>query len=139
MAKKKRNSRKYKLSSWGPHAGYMIKYCDEILYLTRVYLAKEGERNLKTFTSHRCVYPATLRYLHLLGESTNRIPLPIRGTHPEIEWRKLIATRNVMVHRNEEVKPKTVFNMVEYHVPNLLPKLHNFKNHIKKYSQGEKS
>lgn len=37
-------------------------------------------------------------WLELIGEAATRIPDEVRGVHPEIPWRMIIATRNRPIH-----------------------------------------
>jgi uncharacterized protein with HEPN domain len=41
---------------------------------------------------------AVLRNLHTLSESAQRLSEDLRVQHPEIDWRAIIAFRNVVVH-----------------------------------------
>ena len=122
----KRKPSKLSYDYWGHHSGLMIRYCEEILYLT------EDIDDIKTFVAHRCVYPATLRYIHLLGESTKCIPDFVRERFPDIEWKDMIAMRNVVAHNDEGIDTQQIWDTVQYSVPNLLPKMHRFKKKTEK-------
>ena len=120
MSKKRKTHKTGSHEEWKPEIDHMMRYCGEILHLT------EG-MNFKEFVSHRCVYPATLRYIHLLGESPKKIPRKIRRKHPEISWRKMIVTRNHVAHNDEDIDTKMIMRVVKKKVPKLLPKLNKFK------------
>lgn len=41
---------------------------------------------------------AVLRHLQTMTESTQRLSEALEDRHPEVEWRRIIAFRNVLVH-----------------------------------------
>jgi uncharacterized protein with HEPN domain len=41
---------------------------------------------------------ATLQKLTVIGEAAARLPQAFRETHPQIEWRDIVAFRNIAVH-----------------------------------------
>jgi uncharacterized protein with HEPN domain len=41
---------------------------------------------------------AVVRNLEIIGEAAGRLPEKVRNTAPEIEWRKIVALRNILVH-----------------------------------------
>ena len=88
--------------------------------------------DIKTFVAHRCVYPATLRYIHLLGESSTHIPDFVHERFPDIEWSKMIAARNVVAHNDEGIDAEKIWRIVKSSTPQLLPKMHRFKKKTEK-------
>jgi uncharacterized protein with HEPN domain len=50
------------------------------------------------FDERGMVFDATVRNLELLGEAANQLPDAVRAKAPEVEWRKLIGLRNILVH-----------------------------------------
>ncbi|GMW05524.1 MAG: DUF86 domain-containing protein [Gammaproteobacteria bacterium] len=39
-----------------------------------------------------------MRNIELLGEAARQIPPEVRGRAPDIEWTKIIALRNILIH-----------------------------------------
>lgn len=56
---------------------------------------REGRERL--LASHT-LQDAVLRNLQTLSESALRLPESIKAKHPEIEWRRIAAFRNLLVH-----------------------------------------
>ncbi len=50
------------------------------------------------FINDTLVYDATLRNLELIGEAATHIPNDVRNDYPEIQWRRIIGTRNRLAH-----------------------------------------
>lgn len=56
----------------------------------------EGGR--ERFTGSHTIQDAVLRNLQVLAESTGRLSDSLKASQPDIEWRKITAFRNVLVH-----------------------------------------
>jgi uncharacterized protein with HEPN domain len=50
------------------------------------------------FGQHGLAYDAIVRNIELLGEAARQIPVEIRAGVPGIEWTKIIALRNILIH-----------------------------------------
>lgn len=64
--------------------------------ITDIERYTQGNRAL--FMGNDLVRNATLRQLQIMSESTTRLSEDIKQTLPDIEWRKLAAFRNILVH-----------------------------------------
>lgn len=60
-----------------------------------------------------------MRNLELLGEAANQIPDEIRARAPEIEWRKLIGLRNILIHSYFGVDEDILWDLVKNKVRSL--------------------
>jgi uncharacterized protein with HEPN domain len=50
------------------------------------------------FLSNDLLYDATAHKLTIVGEAAARISDEVKDRYPQIEWRKVIGLRNVLVH-----------------------------------------
>lgn len=62
---------------------------------------------------------AVLRNLHTQSESVGRLSDEAKGRHPEIEWRRIGAFRNVVVHDYLGIDLAQVWDIVERDLPKL--------------------
>lgn len=62
---------------------------------------------------------AVLRNLQTLAESTQRLSEAARARRPEIEWRRIAAFRNVLVHNYLGVDLKRIWEVLQVDVPRL--------------------
>jgi uncharacterized protein with HEPN domain len=62
---------------------------------------------------------AVLQKLIVIGEGAARLPQLFREQHPEIEWRDIIAFRNIAVHAYFAVDWSIVWNTINEDVPEL--------------------
>ncbi len=109
------------------HFQDMIDYCEKVLSYT------DG-LDYEAFNADTLVYDATLRNLVLIGEAAIHIPGDIRDAHPEIHWRRFIATRNHLAHGYSGIDDDVIWDVIRTDVPNLLPELRNLLNEVNKES-----
>ena len=73
----------------------------------------------QAFMNSHTLQDAVLRNLQTLTESTQRLSESIKSSHPEIEWRRLAAFRNILVHEYLGVDLEIVWQIVERDLPTL--------------------
>ena len=56
---------------------------------------------------------AVVRNLEIIGEAAGRLPENIRTATPEIEWRKIVALRNILAHEYFGVSLPVVWDIVQ--------------------------
>ena len=62
---------------------------------------------------------AVLQKLIVIGEAAARLPQKFKDQYPIIEWRDIVAFRNILVHSYFSVKLDIVWETVQYDVPSL--------------------
>ena len=62
---------------------------------------------------------ATLRNLHTMTETTQRLSDDIKTAYPDIEWRTLSAFRNVLVHDYLGIDIQLIWRVANQDVPRL--------------------
>ena len=62
---------------------------------------------------------ATLRKLSLIGEAAKRVPDAIRALAPEIPWRKIVGTRNRLMHAYQGTEMSALWTILSADVPAL--------------------
>ena len=55
------------------------------------------------FLSDEMLQAAVERYLEIIGDAAGQISAELRRRHAEIQWRRIIGLRNVLIHRYPEV------------------------------------
>jgi uncharacterized protein with HEPN domain len=60
---------------------------------------------------------AVLRNIMVIGEAANRTPNDFRMLHPEIEWSKIIRSRNIVSHDYDDVDYSIIWKIITVHLP----------------------
>ena len=71
------------------------------------------------FIDERKTQDAVLRNLHTLSESVQRLSDSLRARYSEVDWRSIIAFRNVVVHNYLGVDLGQIWDIVETDIPEL--------------------
>ncbi|WP_289500116.1 HepT-like ribonuclease domain-containing protein [Gloeocapsopsis sp. IPPAS B-1203] len=50
------------------------------------------------------IQSAVERQLEILGEAAGRVSEAFRCTHSEIDWRRIVGLRNILIHRYDEIQ-----------------------------------
>ena len=79
--------------------------------------------NIDQFEIDEKTFDAVVRNLEIIGEASNHIAPQIRNLHPDVEWRKIIALRNIVVHAYFGVDIDIIWDLVENKVPELLDQI----------------
>ncbi len=63
------------------------------------------------------------RKIEIIGEAARRVTEACQAAHPEIEWRKIIATRHIFAHDYDEIDYEVVWRIATVHAPALAAQL----------------
>lgn len=74
----------------------------------------------------KTVYAVT-RSIEVIGEAVKNIPQEVRNKNPEIPWKDIAGTRDVLIHGYFVVDLKTIWEVIEKD----LPKLKEHITHLK--------
>ena len=90
----------------------MLEFCNSVLAYTSGYDAQ-------SLGADAMRLDATLRKLSLIGEAATRVPEAMRALAPDIPWRKIIATRNRMIHAYQDTEMSALWSILSADVPAL--------------------
>ena len=75
------------------------------------------------------------RCLGIIGEAANKIDYEFARNYPEVEWRKMAATRNIIVHNYTGIDYEVMWQIITEDIPELEFQIKNILNeHDKKNS-----
>jgi uncharacterized protein with HEPN domain len=58
-----------------------------------------------------------------MGEAANRMPTEFTDKYSEVEWHKIISTRNIIIHSYDEIDDSIIWNIIQNSLPELQAKL----------------
>ena len=67
----------------------------------------------------------------ILGEAVKRLPQNIQDNHPEIPWKNIAGTRDVLIHCYEEADYEIIWNIVREQLPKLSPRFRSVLSGLK--------
>ena len=56
---------------------------------------------------------AVLRRLEIIGEAVKRIPDGVKKENPEIPWKKIAGTRDILIHEYDEVQLEWIWKTLQ--------------------------
>jgi uncharacterized protein with HEPN domain len=78
------------------------------------------ESDPSDFEEGRVARLAVERLLEILGIATMRLSQEFREAHPEIEWREIVAMRNVIAHQYDDIIFERLWDAMTVDVPELI-------------------
>lgn len=95
---------------------------DETVYLRHIMeCIRRIEENVaggrNQFMASHTLQDAVLRNLQTMTESAQRLPDELKAAHPDVEWQRIIAFRNVLVHDYLGIDLERIWEIVQRDVP----------------------
>jgi len=105
---------------WRFYVSDMIEFAEKVLAYT-------NGMDQNHFEQSGINYDATLRNLELIGEAATHIPDHVRQFAHHIDWRRIVATRNRLIHGYLGIDNDTLWSIIQTDLPALLNNLHALK------------
>ena len=59
------------------------------------------------------MYFAIVKNIEIIGEASYMLSLDFKDTHPDTNWKVIVAMRHFLVHGYYQVDPEEVWNVIE--------------------------
>lgn len=105
---------------WRFYVSDMIEFAEKVLAYTH---GMEQNR----FEQSGLNYDATVRNLELIGEAATHIPEHVRQFADHIDWRRIVAVRNRLIHGYLGIDNDTLWSIIQTDIPALLRNLRALK------------
>jgi uncharacterized protein with HEPN domain len=97
---------------------------DDRIYLRHILeciqrIEEDTHSGRDSYLASHTLQDAVLRNLQTLSESTQRLSPSLKNTQPTIEWRRIGAFRNLLVHNYLGIDLERIWEMVQRDVPEL--------------------
>lgn len=76
-------------------------------------------------------WPLSARW-KLSGRQQNRLPAELRAKYPDVEWRRIIGMRTVLIHGYDIVHREVLWDTVRESVPELLNQVNQIVRDLEK-------
>ncbi len=86
---------------------------DDILQAITFIREYVKDMDYKAFEADRKTQDAVIRNLEIIGEAARTVPDEVRDKAAEIEWYKIIALRNILIHEYFGVNLKIIWDVIQ--------------------------
>ena len=80
-------------------------------------------RSRADLDSDRVFRAACKRFIEIVGEAACNVSEEVRSAHPAIPWRKIVGTRNILVHGYMQIDLNILWDIIEVDLPKLIHQL----------------
>lgn len=102
-------------ASYGSAAGETLRDLVEFGSMAERLVA----RGKQAYDDDEALRLAAEAILHRIGEAVARLPAAFLSAHPEVEWRKIKATRNIVAHQYARIDHDIIWVGLAGRVPEL--------------------
>lgn len=88
-----------------------------ILDETNFVLETINGKNRDEVLNNGIIYRAIIRSIEIIGEAAKKLSDGFKSSHPEIEWRKIGRTRDVLIHVYFDIDNDIIWNIVTEKLP----------------------
>jgi uncharacterized protein with HEPN domain len=82
-------------------------------------IEKYAEKGREAFSRDELIQNWMVRHIQVIGEAATRLSEELKAAHPEIQWRKIIGMRNILVHDYFGIDVEIVWQAIEHDLPKL--------------------
>ena len=94
-------------------------YLDDILdSINKITLYIE-DMDLDVFSTDQKTIDAVVRNLEIIGEAARNLSDEIKESITEIEWKKIVGLRNILIHEYFGINKEIIWNIVQTKLPPL--------------------
>jgi uncharacterized protein with HEPN domain len=94
-------------------------YMEDILEAIEKVATYLQGMNFEAFENDSLRIDAVLRNLQIIGEATKNLPERFRTTYSAVEWKRIVAFRNLAAHVYFGIKLETVWSIIRDDLPTL--------------------
>lgn len=95
------------------------QYLEDMLEATEKALSYTTGMDRDGFLEDEYAILVVSRLLEIVGEAAKSVPERVRGAHPEIPWRKIAGTRDILIHAYFHVDAGRLWRTVTEDLPPL--------------------
>lgn len=71
------------------------------------------------FYENEVLQKAFVRSLEIIGEATKKLPPEFRENYPQINWKAIAGTRDMLIHNYFGVDYQIVWDIIQHEIPEL--------------------
>ncbi len=87
--------------------------------IEKINIYVSGMKGEKALKKNKQAYDAVMMNFIIIGEAIKNIYIDVRENHPEVEWKQIMAMRNIMVHEYWGINEGVVWDSIKNNLPKL--------------------
>ncbi len=95
-----------------------VTVIDLLNSIDKLLLYTKG-KSYEEFIANDMIVDAVIRNIEVMGEAANRLPDNFIHQFREINWNKIIATRNRLIHGYDSIENKVIWDIIVNDIPKL--------------------
>ena len=92
-------------------------YLEDILESIETINSYIEGMDLDSFANDRKTVDAVVKNLEIIGEAARSLPNDLRATYSDIEWPRIIALRNILVHDYPSINLRIIWSITKNNLP----------------------
>jgi len=97
---------------------YKVYLEDILLAITKIHEYTAG-LSAAAFGADAKTFDAVARNLEVIGEAAKTVPEAVRSKHPEVDWKKTVGLRNILIHQYFGVDAEIIWDIIQNKLPAL--------------------
>lgn len=82
-----------------------------------------NQASFDDFMANSMMLFASIKQLEIIGEAANYLTDELKASSSEVEWRKIISLRNILIHQYFGVDENVVWGIIQKDIPELRTKV----------------
>ena len=92
-------------------------YLEDIIEAIRKIRSYTTSLSLQTFSSDGKTIDAVIRNLEIIGEAIKGVPEDVRSSNTDVEWKKIVGLRDILIHEYFGVDVEIIWDIIENKLP----------------------
>ena len=94
---------------------------EHILSSIHILLDNKSRYTFDEVADDPIIFYGFVKHVEIIGEAVYMLTKELRAAHLEVDWDAIEGMRHVLVHGYYKIKPKQLWDTIEYDIPELLP------------------